>query len=80
VRSLVVISPDADHKLAQIIEREIGNPEIRVRIVNGHILLEGYANSPSEAERAELIGAMYAPNIVVDEAVADKKIIKVPAD
>src|SRR5207302_41594 len=28
VRSLVTLRPDADHKLAQIIEREIGNAEI----------------------------------------------------
>ena len=76
IRSLVTVSPALGNELGKKIEREIGNPEIRVRIANGHILLEGFANSTAEAERAEVIAQMYTPNIVVDEAVADKKILK----
>lgn len=77
VRSLVTITPSTYERLAKIIEKEIGNPEIKVRIINGFIILEGVANSPAEAARAETIAALYTPNIVVDDAVADKKIIKV---
>jgi len=71
------ISANKSYQFETWIERKIGNPEIRVQVINGHILLEGVANTPAEAQRAQLIAEMYTPNIVVDEAVADRKVLKV---
>jgi hypothetical protein len=75
VQNLVTLNPDYQAKLAKIIERQIGAAEIRVTIVNGHILLEGSANSAQEAERAEIIAQMYAPDLQISEAEADRKVI-----
>lgn len=76
VRSLVTLSPNAGGRIARVIEREINNPDIHVRIINGHILLEGNVNNEAERERAETIASAYAPDVVVDEAVADHKVLK----
>jgi len=72
--SLVVLSPIAQQKIAQFIERAIGNPEIRVKAVNGKYVLEGVAESQDEKDRAQVIAQTYVPDVVVDEAVADKKV------
>lgn len=78
--SLVVLSPIAQNKIAQFIERKIGNPEIRVNAVNGKFILEGWANSPEERIKAEIQAKMYVPDVVVDEAVADKKVLERKVD
>lgn len=78
--SLVVLSPIATNKIAQFIERKIGNPEIRVNAVNGKFILEGFANSREEKDKAEIIAKMYVPDVVVDEAVADKKVLERKVD
>jgi pilus assembly protein CpaC len=78
--SLVRLSPVAQTKIAQFIERAINNPEIHVRAVNGKFLLEGMANSQAEKDRAEILAKTYVPDIVVDEAVADQKVKKIKAD
>lgn len=78
--SLVTLSPIAQNKIAQFIERKINNPEIRVSAVNDKFILEGFANSKQEKDRAEIIAKMYVPDIVVDEAVADKKVLERKAD
>lgn len=72
--SLVTLSPAAQNKIAQFIERKINNPEIRVNAVNGKFILEGVANDKAERDKAEIIAKMYVPDEIVDEAVADKKI------
>ena len=74
--SLVTLSPVAQVKIAQFIERAIGNPEIHVRAINGKFILEGVANSKKEKDKAEIIAKTYVPDIVVDEAVADKKVLE----
>lgn len=73
--SLVIVSPAAQIKIAQLIERKIGNPEIRVTPINGKYILEGYANSRDDKDRAEILAKLYMPDVAVDEAVADKKIL-----
>lgn len=72
--SLVTLSPAAQVRIAQFIERAIGNPEIHVRAVNGKFLLEGVAENAPERDRAEIIAKTYVPDVVVDEAVADRKV------
>ncbi|HMN68268.1 MAG TPA: pilus assembly protein, partial [Bdellovibrionales bacterium] len=78
--SLVTLSPAAQNKIAQFIERKIGNPEIRVNAVNGKFILEGFANSREEKDKAEIVAKMYVPDVVVDEAVADKKVLERKVD
>lgn len=78
--SLVVLSPVAQNRIAQFVERKINNPEIQVNAVNGKFILEGVANDVAEKDRAEIIAKMYVPDVVVDEAVADKKVLERRAD
>ncbi len=78
--SLVVLSPIAQNKIAQFIERKVGNPEIRVNAVNGKFILEGFANTREEKDKAEIVAKMYVPDVVVDEAVADKKVLERKVD
>lgn len=73
--TLVVLSPVAQRKIAELIERDINNPEITVRAVNGKFILEGFANDRAEKDRAEIISKTYVPDVVVDTAEADKKIL-----
>jgi pilus assembly protein CpaC len=78
--TLVVLSPIAQNKIAKFIEKKINNPEIQVSAVNGKFILEGWANSKEERDKAEIITKMYVPDVVVDEAVADKKVLERKAD
>lgn len=78
--TLVTLSPIAQNKIAQFIERKVGNPEIRVNAVNGKFILEGFANSREERDKAEIVAKMYVPDVVVDEAVADKKVLERKVD
>ncbi|MCB9025639.1 MAG: BON domain-containing protein [Bdellovibrionaceae bacterium] len=71
--NLVTLSPMAQAKIAQFIEREINNPEIQVKAVNGKFIIQGTCRDEREMQRAEIIAKAYAPDVVVDEAVADKK-------
>ena len=67
--NLVVLSPIAQKKIAEYIERDINNPQIHVRNVNGKFLLEGIADVGSTAEnvrerdRADAIAQVYFPDI-----------------
>ncbi|MDC0980325.1 BON domain-containing protein [Bdellovibrionales bacterium] len=74
--SLVRLSPRAQAKIAQFIERDINNPEITVKAVNGKFFLEGVANDADEKAKAEIIAKAYVPDVVIDEAVADKKVLQ----
>lgn len=78
--TLVTLSPLAQRKIAQLIERDINNPEVHVRAVNGKFILEGAVDSQALKDQAEIIAKTYAPDVVVDEAVADKKVINVRSD
>ena len=69
--NLVTLSPIAQRKIAEYIERDINNPQIHVRTVNGKFLLEGIADVGSATEnlrersRAEAIAKVYFPDIEV---------------
>lgn len=78
--NIVSLSPMAQNKIAQFIERKVGNPEIRVNAVNGKFILEGFANSREEKDKAEIVAKMYVPDVVIDEAVADKKVAERKVD
>lgn len=66
--SLVSLSPLAQKKIAEIIEREINNPEVSVRAINDKFILEGIVDSEDERERAKKIAHTYLPEIVIDKA------------
>ncbi|MBX7232080.1 MAG: hypothetical protein K1X29_08345, partial [Bdellovibrionales bacterium] len=53
--TFVVLSPAAQNKIAQFIERKINNPEVRVSAVNNKFILEGVVDSPEEKSRAEIV-------------------------
>jgi pilus assembly protein CpaC len=72
--SLVTLSPIAQQKIAQFIERAIGNPEVRVKSINGKYILEGVVESDDDKSRAYTIAQTYVPDVVIDEPVADRKI------
>ncbi len=69
--TLVELSPLAQKKIAEYIERDINNPEIQVRAVNDKFILEGVANSPDEKDRAEIIAKTYVPDIIVESAESE---------
>ncbi len=74
--NLVTLSPLAQAKIAQFIEREINNPEIQVKSINGKFIIQGTCSDERESQRAEIIAKAYAPDVVIDEGQADKKISK----
>ncbi len=73
--SFVVLSLVAEKKIAQFIERDIDNPEVQVRVINKKFILEGFVNDAKEKDRAYIIAQSYINDIIVDEAVADKKVL-----
>lgn len=72
--SLVSLSPLAQKKISEIIERDIANPEINVRAINDKFILEGIANNADERARAEIIAKTYVPDTILDPA--EEKFIK----
>jgi pilus assembly protein CpaC len=74
--SLVVLSPIAQKKIAEFIARDINNPEIEVRAVNDKFILQGFASSEDEKNRAEIIAKTYIPAVVLDKAEQDKVVLK----
>ena len=64
--SIVTMSPLAQKKIAEQIEKDVGNPEIHCRAVNEKFLLEGVASSESEKQKAEIIAKTYVPDVVVE--------------
>ncbi len=77
--SIVRLSPMAQVKMARYMERAINNPEISVKAVNGVFLLEGFANSKSEKDRAFILAQAYLPDDVSRESDAvklTKKLVK----
>lgn len=66
--AIVTLSPIAQKKIAELIEKDINNPEITCRAVNGKFLLEGLANSPEDKARAYEIAQVYVPDYVVGAA------------
>lgn len=76
VSSLVEVSPFAQQKIAEIIEREVNNPDVQVRARNGKYVLTGEVNSTFEKDNAELIARTYLPPLYLGEAEADGTTIK----
>lgn len=74
--SLVTLAPNAQKKIAEIIAKDINNPEIQVRAINEKIILEGVANSQDEKDRAEIIAKLYLPGSVSDKAEQDQVVRK----
>jgi len=74
--SIVTLSPLAQKKISEMIERDIGNPEIRVRAVNEKFILEGVADSDAEKQKAVIIAKTYVPDVIVDAAEKDGVIRK----
>jgi pilus assembly protein CpaC len=75
--SLVTVSPIAQKKIAEIIAREINNPEITVRSVNDRLYLEGFANSEDEKDKAEKVAKTFIPSLVLDKAEQDQVVRRV---
>ena len=59
VESLVTYSPEAQKKIAEIIEKEIGYPEVTVRYAHNRFLLEGCVSLEAERDRALSIANLY---------------------
>ena len=59
VKSFVSYSPEAQKKIAELIETEIGYPELTVRYAYNRFLLEGCVNSIDEKKRAFSIAELY---------------------
>lgn len=78
--SIVSLSPVAQNKIAQFIERKINNPEVRVSATNNKFILEGMVDSTEERGRAEIIAKMYVPDVIVDQAVAEGVVKERKAD
>ena len=67
--SLVTLSASAQNKVAQFIEREIGNPNITVKAANEKFILRGTVSTKEERINANIIAQLYAPGVVTDPAV-----------
>ncbi len=74
VGSLVILSPVAKKKIAQLIQDEIHSPSITCRVVNDKFLLEGVAQDQAEMNRAVNVAESFLPEIVPLEAVKDNVI------
>ena len=59
VKSLVTYSPEAQKKIAELIENEIGYPEVTVRYAYNRFLLEGCVSNAEERQRAQSIADLY---------------------
>lgn len=67
IKNLTTLSKLTMNILAERIEREIGSPEITVRVVNNNLFLEGTAESDFEADRAIEIAKTYLPEVYVEK-------------
>lgn len=66
--SLVTLSPIAQKRIAEFIEKDIGNPEVRVRALNDKFILEGTVNSDDEKTKAEIIAKAYVQPTYLEPA------------
>lgn len=71
IKNLASISKLTMTILAERIEREIGSPEITVKVINNNLFLEGTAVDNPEAERAREIARTYMPEVVIYKAKGD---------
>ncbi|PWU13676.1 MAG: pilus assembly protein [Bdellovibrio sp.] len=66
--SLVTMSPLAQKRIAEFIEKDIGNPEVRVRALNDKFILEGMVNNDEEKTRAEIVAKTYVQPVFLEPA------------
>lgn len=66
--SLVTLSPLAQKRIAEFVEKDIGNPEVRVRALNDKFILEGTVNSEDEKVKAEIIAKAYVQPTYLEPA------------
>ncbi len=78
--SLVEVSPFAQQKIAEIIEREINNPDVQVRARNGVFVLTGEVQTDFDSKQAELIARTFAPPPFFGEAEKTKDLLKPKRD
>jgi len=76
IRNLATISKMTMNILAERIEREIGSPEITVRVINNNLFLEGTAETGFEADRALEIAKTYLPEVYVEKTKGEGGEIK----
>ncbi len=69
--AFVTISPVAQKKIAEIIERDINDPNIQVRAVNEKFILEGVVDDIAVKQKAEIIAKTYVPDVVTRKGEAD---------
>ena len=82
VKSFVTYSPAAQKKIAELIESEIGYPELVVRYAYNRFLLEGCVNSMEEKTRAFNIAKLYTQYEVtsVGQGATRNKSVKLITD
>jgi pilus assembly protein CpaC len=78
--SLVEVSPFAQQKIAEIIEREINNPDVQVRARNGVFVLTGEVQTEFDSKQAELVARTFAPPPFFGDAEKTKDILKPKRD
>ncbi|MCS6838701.1 MAG: type II and III secretion system protein [Bdellovibrionaceae bacterium] len=78
VISLVTVAPHALKKVAELIAREINNPEVEVKAINRAIFLQGFVNSKEERDNIEKIARIYFPEITTDKSEQDQVLKKAP--
>lgn len=71
VSSIVTLSPIAQKRIAEFIEKDIQNPEVRVRALNDKFILEGTVNSDDERNKAEIIAKAYVQPTFLESAIQD---------
>jgi pilus assembly protein CpaC len=69
--SLVILSPIAERKIAQMIESDINLANVHVRTVNGKFLLEGEVDDQGKKDFCMTIAQTYIPDLVPLEAQKD---------
>jgi pilus assembly protein CpaC len=74
--SIVTMSPTAMKKIAELIAREVNNPEIEIKALNDKIILQGMAASEEEKRNAEYIAKSYMPPLVTDSKEVQEKVLR----
>ncbi len=68
IRNLATVSKTTLNIIAERIEKEIGSPEITVKVINGNLFMEGVAEGDYEAQRAFEIAKSFLPEALVEQA------------
>lgn len=63
VQNLVTMAPHSLRKIAELIAREINNPDIEVKAIESSIFIQGVVSSEDEKNRIETIARIFLPEI-----------------